>query len=74
MSGDRARKTARLLGEQDRPPARENVDEADGDTGTLSPSAYDEEDVVHWHPGKEGGALEGTPEKDQRFAYLKYDN
>ena len=32
------------------------------------------EDVVHWQPGKEGGALEGTPEKDQRFAYLKYDS
>ena len=32
------------------------------------------EDVIHWQPGKEGGALEGTPEKDQRFAYLKYDS
>src|SRR5580704_7177560 len=31
------------------------------------------EDVVHWQPGKTGGALEGTPEKDQRFAYIKYD-
>jgi 4a-hydroxytetrahydrobiopterin dehydratase len=31
------------------------------------------EDVVHWQPGTEGGALEGTPEKDQRFAYIKYD-
>jgi 4a-hydroxytetrahydrobiopterin dehydratase len=31
------------------------------------------EDVVHWQPGKEGGALEGTPEKDQRFAYIRYD-
>ena len=31
------------------------------------------EDVVHWQPGQEGGALEGTPEKDQRFAYIKYD-
>ena len=31
------------------------------------------EDVVHWQPGKEGGALEGTPEADQRFAYVKYD-
>jgi 4a-hydroxytetrahydrobiopterin dehydratase len=32
------------------------------------------EDVVHWQPGKEGGALEGTPDKDQRFAYVKYDS
>jgi len=27
---------------QDRPPARENADEADGDRGALSPSANDE--------------------------------
>jgi 4a-hydroxytetrahydrobiopterin dehydratase len=32
------------------------------------------EDVVHWQPAKAGGALEGTPEKDQRFAYMKYDD
>jgi 4a-hydroxytetrahydrobiopterin dehydratase len=31
------------------------------------------EDVVLWQPGKEGGALEGTP-TDQRFAYIKYDS
>lgn len=31
------------------------------------------EDVVQWQPGKEGGALEGTPNDDQRFAYVKYD-
>ena len=31
------------------------------------------EDVVQWQPGKEGGALEGTPNDDQRFRYLKYD-
>ena len=31
------------------------------------------EDMVAWQPGKEGGALEGTPEKDPRFAYVKYD-
>ena len=31
------------------------------------------EDVVGWQPGKEGGALEGTPNSDQRFAYIKYD-
>jgi 4a-hydroxytetrahydrobiopterin dehydratase len=30
------------------------------------------EDVVQWQPGKEGGALEGTP-LDPRFAYIKYD-
>jgi len=31
------------------------------------------EEVIQWQPGKEGGALEGTPEQDQRFAYIKYD-
>jgi 4a-hydroxytetrahydrobiopterin dehydratase len=30
------------------------------------------EDVVQWRPG-EGGALEGTPRDDPRFAYIKYD-
>jgi len=29
------------------------------------------EDVVFWQPGKEGGALEGTP-TDQRFSYIDY--
>lgn len=32
------------------------------------------EEVVGWQPGKEGGALEGTPDKDARFAYIKYDD
>ena len=31
------------------------------------------EEVVHWQPGLEGGALEGTPQDDMRFAYIKYD-
>jgi 4a-hydroxytetrahydrobiopterin dehydratase len=31
------------------------------------------EDVVQWQPGQEGGALEGTPAEDMRFAYIKYD-
>jgi 4a-hydroxytetrahydrobiopterin dehydratase len=29
------------------------------------------EEVVQWRP--EGGALEGTPKGDARFAYIKYD-
>ena len=32
------------------------------------------EEVVGWQPAKEGGALEGTPAADQRFAYIKYDD
>ncbi|HYG90667.1 MAG TPA: 4a-hydroxytetrahydrobiopterin dehydratase [Azospirillum sp.] len=31
------------------------------------------EEVVQWQPAKEGGALEGTPQDDLRFAYIKYD-
>jgi len=30
------------------------------------------EEVVHWQPGKEDNALEGTPD-DPRFAYIKYE-
>ncbi|MRG58110.1 4a-hydroxytetrahydrobiopterin dehydratase [Phyllobacterium sp. SYP-B3895] len=32
------------------------------------------ESVVQWQPGKETGSLEGTPQTDQRFAYVKYDD
>lgn len=31
------------------------------------------EDVVHWQAGKDGTGLEGTPEHDARFGYIKYD-
>ena len=31
------------------------------------------EDVVQWQPGTEGKGLEGTPQEDLRFAYIKYD-
>lgn len=31
------------------------------------------EKVVHWQPGKEGKGLDGTPESDLRFSYIKYD-
>jgi 4a-hydroxytetrahydrobiopterin dehydratase len=30
------------------------------------------EEVIMWQPGKEGGALVGTPD-DPRFKYIKYD-
>lgn len=32
------------------------------------------EQVVMWQPGSEGGALEGTPNHDPRFKYLKYES
>jgi 4a-hydroxytetrahydrobiopterin dehydratase len=31
------------------------------------------EEVIQWQPAREGGALEGTPTDDQRFAYIKYE-
>ena len=31
------------------------------------------EQVVQWQPGKDGKGLTGTPQGDQRFAYVKYD-
>ena len=31
------------------------------------------EDVIQWQPALEGGVLEGTPNDDQRFRYIKYD-
>ena len=31
------------------------------------------EEVIQWQPSQEGGALEGTPNDDPRFKYLKYD-
>lgn len=31
------------------------------------------EQVVGWQPALEGGALEGTPNEDARFKYIKYD-
>jgi len=46
---------------------------AKGITGKDLELAQKIEEVVHWRPGKAGGALEGTPESDQRFAYIKYD-
>jgi len=31
------------------------------------------ESVIQWQPAKEQGALEGTPNDDARFKYIKYD-
>ncbi len=31
------------------------------------------EEMIQWQPGLEGGPLEGTPQDDQRFRYIKYD-
>jgi 4a-hydroxytetrahydrobiopterin dehydratase len=45
---------------------------AKGITGKDFQLAKKIEEVVHWQPGTEGGALEGTPENDARFAYIKY--
>jgi 4a-hydroxytetrahydrobiopterin dehydratase len=31
------------------------------------------EQVISWQPASEQGALEGTPNEDARFKYIKYD-
>ena len=31
------------------------------------------EQVISWQPALKGGALEGTPNEDARFKYIKYD-
>ncbi len=36
--------------------------------------AHKIEEVVQWQPGQEGGVLEGTPNDDARFRYIKYDS
>jgi len=46
---------------------------AKGITGKDLALAQKIEDVIHWQPGTEDSALEGTPTGDQRFAYIKYD-
>lgn len=48
--------------------------EAKGITGKDFELAAKIEAVVQWQPGKDEGELEGTPQTDQRFAYVKYDN
>lgn len=47
---------------------------AKGITGKDIALATKIEDVIQWQPGREGGALEGTPSEDQRFRYIKYDD
>lgn len=32
------------------------------------------EDVIQWQPGRQEGPLEGTPNEDPRFKYIKYDD
>jgi 4a-hydroxytetrahydrobiopterin dehydratase len=45
---------------------------AKGITGKDFALARKIEDVVGWQPGRDGGALTGTP-SDPAFAYIKYD-
>jgi 4a-hydroxytetrahydrobiopterin dehydratase len=46
---------------------------AKGVTGKDFALAKKIEEVVQWRPATEGEGLEGTPEKDARFAYVRYD-
>jgi 4a-hydroxytetrahydrobiopterin dehydratase len=45
---------------------------AKGVTGKDFQLAKKIEEMICWQPGKESGDLEGTPESDMRFAYIKY--
>ena len=45
---------------------------AKGITNKHFELAHKIEEIIMWQPGKEGGALEGTP-VDSRFKYIKYD-
>ncbi len=52
---------------------RLHTHDANGITGKDFALASKIEEVVQWQPGTEGGALDGTPMDDPRFAYIKYD-
>lgn len=52
---------------------RLNTHDADGITDRDFALARKIEEVVSWQPGREGAGLEGTPNGDPRFAYIKYD-
>jgi 4a-hydroxytetrahydrobiopterin dehydratase len=52
---------------------RLNTHSAKGITDKDFELAKKIEEVVAWRPGKAGGALEGTPENDERYGYIKYD-
>ena len=53
--------------------ARLQTHDAGGITDRDFELARKIEDVVTWRPGLDGGALEGTPGDDPRYAYIKYD-
>ena len=52
---------------------RLNTHSAKGITDKDFALARKIEDVVQWQPAREGEGLEGTPQTDLRFAYIKYD-
>jgi 4a-hydroxytetrahydrobiopterin dehydratase len=47
---------------------------ANGITDKDFALAWKIEEVVCWQPGRTGGALEGTPRNDSRYAYIKYED
>jgi 4a-hydroxytetrahydrobiopterin dehydratase len=52
---------------------RLNTHDAGGITDKDFELAKKIDEVIDWQPAKAGGALEGTPANDERYAYLKYD-
>ncbi len=53
---------------------RLNTHTAKGITAKDFELAAKIEQVVHWRPGRDGGALEGTPDGDPGAAYIAYDD
>lgn len=47
---------------------------ADGITDKDFDLAAKLEEFIGWQPAKENNALDGTPNNDKRFAYIKYEN
>ena len=52
---------------------RLNTHDAGGITDRDFALARKIEEVVGWQPGREGAGLDGTPNDDPRFAYIRYD-
>lgn len=52
---------------------RLNTHDAPGITDRDFALARKIDEVVGWQPGREGQGLDGTPNDDPRFAYIKYD-
>ncbi len=63
-----------ILASYARVEVRLSTHEANGVSERDFELAHKIEEVILWRPGRDGGALEGTPEGDPQHAYLKYED